>query len=868
MYLTSLKTKQFVFLLTAVLFLCAFISPALARIYSGVGTAGDPFIISTAAEMYDIGNNLADWNNYFLLTADIDLSAYAGTQFNVIGDDFIKFTGVFDGNGHTILNFTYNSTGTDYIGIFSNIRGAEIKNTGLIDPNINAGTGNYIGSLVSYMSGFYSEGPSPTDNILFNCYVEGGKVDGNDAVGGLVGFKESGTIRNCYSTCTVSGNKNVGGLLGVNEYGYLTSCYSSGSASATTRVGGLIGVSVEAQINDCHSTAAVVGDDYVGGLAGSGIMMSNCYSAGSVSGSGDNVGGLVGSGWGYITDCFWDVNTSGEPNSPGGIGKTTVEMQDPNTFMDAGWDFVGKPDGPGDIWAEPVGGGYPVLAWQLSPLPSLPTFSGGSGQPNNPYLISTAQQLNSIGYNPRLMDGHFRLVNDIDLTGTDFFIIGSDIYPFAGSFDGDGHRVSNFTYNSTDLDSIGFFSSVSGISAVVKNLGLIDPNVDAGTGTQVGSLIGSLWSGSAIGCYAQGGRVLGSDGSPYADVGGLVGQNNGSIIDCHASTIVTGGGRNVGGLIGLNFENVSNSYATGSVFGGDDIVGGLVGGNIVGIIWNCYSSSNVSGVGDDIGGLVGENFGDITNSYSSGDISGNSSVGGLVGLNLGNDYATVSKCYSFGTVSGNASVGGMVGWNTGVIGASLWDKDTSLQSSMCGRQDHGGSGCNNANGKTTAEMQDQDTFINTGWDFWGESDNGTDDIWRMCFYVPKYPKLLWEYSIADFVCPDGVDTNDLAVFVEQWLLEKLSADIDSDGFVDLFDWAVFAGAWQSTTGSPTWNPKCDIDPAEGDGIVDANDLGSFVNQWLQLSAYSADIAPAPDGDKKVDMFDFATLAQNWLLGLE
>ena len=111
--------------------------------------------------------------------------------------------------------------------------------------------------------------------------------------------------------------------------------------------------------------------------------------------------------------------------------------------------------------------------------------------------------------------------------------------------------------------------------------------------------------------------------------------------------------------------------------------------------------------------------------------------------------------------------------------------------------------------------------------------------------------------------------NDLAVFVEQWLLEKLSADISpdgGDGFVDFSDWAVFANAWQSTSEPPSdnWNPKCDISPAGGDGIVDMEDLAVFVNQWLQFSAYCADIAPEPDGDGTVNMLDFAILANNWL----
>ena len=60
--------------------------------------------------MNEIGANPGDWGSYFLLTADIDLGAYTGTSFNIIGINYdYPFTGVFDGNGHTISNFTYDS---------------------------------------------------------------------------------------------------------------------------------------------------------------------------------------------------------------------------------------------------------------------------------------------------------------------------------------------------------------------------------------------------------------------------------------------------------------------------------------------------------------------------------------------------------------------------------------------------------------------------------------------------------------------------------------------------------------------------------------------------------------------------------------
>ena len=135
--------------------------------YSGGGTEVDPYIISTPAEMNDIGNNPGHFGSYFKLTADIDLGAYTGTSFNIIGpNSTTPFTGVFDGNDHTISNFTYSSTGTDYIGLFGCVddQDAEIKNLGLIDPNVDAGSGSYVGSLVGRLE----------NGTITACYAEGG----------------------------------------------------------------------------------------------------------------------------------------------------------------------------------------------------------------------------------------------------------------------------------------------------------------------------------------------------------------------------------------------------------------------------------------------------------------------------------------------------------------------------------------------------------------------------------------------------------------------------------------------------------------------------------------------------------------------
>ena len=116
--------------------LLVLVSSAQAKYSGGNGTAEDPYRISTPEDMNSIDNDPCDSDKYFLLTADIDLSAYTGEQFNTI----YPFTGVFDGNGHTISNFTWSSTrNLGVVGLFAGLNdpNAVIKDLGLIDPNID-----------------------------------------------------------------------------------------------------------------------------------------------------------------------------------------------------------------------------------------------------------------------------------------------------------------------------------------------------------------------------------------------------------------------------------------------------------------------------------------------------------------------------------------------------------------------------------------------------------------------------------------------------------------------------------------------------------------------------------------------------------
>jgi len=83
----------------------------------------------------------------------------------------------------------------------------------------------------------------------------------------------------------------------------------------------------------------------------------------------DNVGGLLGRDYdGTASNSFWDIETSGQATSDGGVGKTTLEMQDIATFSVAAWDIteVANSDirNVSYIWNIVDDETYPFLSWQ------------------------------------------------------------------------------------------------------------------------------------------------------------------------------------------------------------------------------------------------------------------------------------------------------------------------------------------------------------------------------------------------------------------------------------------------------------------------------------------------------------------------
>jgi hypothetical protein len=218
--------------------------------------------------------------------------------------------------------------------------------------------------------------------------------------GGFFGLVSNSTITNLtISNVNLSGHQFTGGLCGYLTNSTISNCSSTGSVTASSQAGGLIGVGVDSSVYNSYSRVDMVGPglNLVGGFAGnlSESYIEKCYSTGSLPENASN-GGLVGyfySGGNdesIVSNCFWDVESSGVSISAGGTGLTTLEMQTLSNYTDAGWDFSETGN-----WAIDgvTNDGYPFLVYEsivdnddeiASEQSSIATLIGNYPNPFNP----------------------------------------------------------------------------------------------------------------------------------------------------------------------------------------------------------------------------------------------------------------------------------------------------------------------------------------------------------------------------------------------------------------------------------------------------------------------------------------------------
>jgi len=277
--------------------------PQLMSLYhygGGRGTKGNPYLINNVVDLQFI---TARPNSQFKLMTDLDMTGTDYPAWAIIGwfPDH-PFTGVFDGNYHTITNLTINTVASDFVGLFGYIAGdeARVKNLHLENINLQAGTGDYIGAVVGYN----------VNGMVMDCSATG-MVAGRDFVGGLVGVNKEGILEDCYTTTTTEGLWSVGGLLGYNN-GLVNRCYATGLVEGEEKIGGLVGYNYKDKITNSYSTGFAEGDFYIGGLAGYNFkgQIANSFTTADTWGNVD-IGAVVGRDFSgsYIAN-FWDETLS------------------------------------------------------------------------------------------------------------------------------------------------------------------------------------------------------------------------------------------------------------------------------------------------------------------------------------------------------------------------------------------------------------------------------------------------------------------------------------------------------------------------------------------------------------------------------
>ena len=628
---------------------------------------GSFYLISTADELRLFASmvNSGQTSINGRLTADIVLndttnwtswneSTAPANSWTPIGNSWEnQFTGILDGDGHSVSGIYINS-GTNYQGLVGVLgSGGALQNLGVKASYIKGGNRvgglcgrNYLGNVTNCYNTGNVAGSSRVggvcgwnDGTVTNCYNTGNVTGNNYYVGGVCGYNSGATVSNCYNTGKVTGGDDAGGVCGWNSGATVTNCYNTGSVTGSNDVGGVCGYN-SGPVTNCYNTGSVAGNNSVGGLCGMNAgTVTNCYNTGNVTGNDAYVGGLCGQNYATVTNCYNTGSVEGDYsvgglcgdnydcyylNTCGAAGEGTSKTADEFASGEVAWLLQGEKTE--QVWGQTIGTDeYPVLGGEK-------VLQIGNGyvnelkQEGDFYLISTADELRLFAAIVNGTDGMTRntaacgkLTADILLNDTtnwknwettapanSWTPIGSGSQPFSGTLDGDGHSVSGIYINSTEIYQglVGYLGS----GGTLQNLGV-------------------------KASYIKGGY----------SVGGVCGRNDGTVTNCYNTGNVTGNST-VGGVCGENyFGTVTNCYNTGSVTGSND-VGGVCGYNNR-TVTNCYNTGSVEGT-ERVGGVCGYNYGaTVTNCYNTGSVTGSNDVGGLCGQN----YATVTNCYYLNT---------------------------------------------------------------------------------------------------------------------------------------------------------------------------------------------------------------------------
>ncbi len=340
----------------------------------GDGSKEKPYRISTAEQLKLFANivNGADGQSKNTaacakLTADIVLNEGALTAdadgnplyksaavsdenrpeaWTPIGNETRTYTGIFDGDGHTVSGLYIDNTEKTQ-GLFGFVgEKGKLQNVGVVNAYVR-GTG-HIGGVCGYNSGTirncsnagtvtgsgvlggicgHNSSGAIKDCTNIGTVTGTGTVINTSAIGGICGGNSSGTIKGCTNTGTVAGyGFNVGGVCGGNNSGTIEDCTNTGTAKGTGYdVSGVCGYNNEGTITNCTNAATVTGINVTGGVCGYNRfgMIEGCTNTGTVTGNSVYIGGVCGDNVGSIQNCFNTGTVTGTGKYIGGVCGTS-----------------------------------------------------------------------------------------------------------------------------------------------------------------------------------------------------------------------------------------------------------------------------------------------------------------------------------------------------------------------------------------------------------------------------------------------------------------------------------------------------------------------------------------------------------------
>lgn len=383
-------------------------------------------------------------------------------------------------------------------------------------------------------------------------------------------------------------------------------------------------------------------------------------------------------------------------------------------------------------------------------LKVLPKEYEGEGTAENPFLIKTKNDIyrlhNAVDVNGVRYTGlHFKLANDINMGGNRGFIGFSGTGPdkcFNGTFDGDGHSITNWIVDRVELD--GTTPTVSGASGLMAGFFLyLGPE---------GTVKNLNIDGS---CSIMAGT----------HVAAVVSQNYGTVENCRNHASVWGMNNYIGGVVDLNAEGatVRHCYNDATVKCGRSIAGSIVAYNFGkvemcqndgemynGIISSSYDNINVIG---GAGGVVGYNYGSVSDCVNNGTVTSPKQVGGIIGQNK--DTGTITRCLNTGVVNTTYNT-----TNSGALIGNQLNVTDTLQRLYFDRQTSWATACDNKELEGTTPLLTSDLIS-------GKLPEGLDpQIWKC--ETGKYPVIAKFYdeptsrfnsqTIVNFMADSRVDS--------------------------------------------------------------------------------------------------------------